>query len=223
MRRYGTGRIAAWSVVVGVLAAVNYAARFGGGNNDTGRDALYQYSTALVAIAFYGILFVVVYAIAAVDLHELFALRQPRSWWRALGLVVAVIVGIFIVAGLVSLLPLPQSPSNEQGLTPTHWDSRYAAPYALNAIAIAGVAPIVEELTFRGLGYRLLLPDGRWLAIVVVGVTFGLAHGLVEGLLVLVPFGMALAWLRGKTDSVLPCILTHSIFNGIALLAVIFS
>ena len=35
---------------------------------------------------------------------------------------------------------------------------------------------------FRGLGYSLLEPFGRWAAIVVVGVVFGLAHGLIEAL-----------------------------------------
>jgi membrane protease YdiL (CAAX protease family) len=221
VRTYGSGRLAAWLVVVGALATFNYAARFAGGDGSSDRDALYHYSTAISAFIFYGLLFVVIYTIASIDIPELFAIRQPRSWWRALGLALAILVGIFILAGIVSLLPLPQSPSDEQGLTPTHWQSRYAAPYALNAIAIAVVAPIVEELTFRGVGYRLLLPFGRWLSILAVGLAFGLAHGLVEGLLLLVPFGVALAWLRSRADSVVPCMITHSVFNGIALLAVL--
>ena len=49
---------------------------------------------------------------------------------------------------------------------------------------------------------------------------FGLAHGLVEALLVLVAFGIALAWLRDRTDSVLPGMLVHAFFNGAALVLI---
>ena len=85
-------------------------------------------------------------------------------------------------------------------------------------------APFVEELTFRGEGQSLLRVFGRWTSIVVVGVAFGLAHGLIEGLIVLVPFGIALAWLRDRTDSVVPGMFVHGLFNGVTLvLAVVLS
>ena len=58
---------------------------------------------------------------------------------------------------------------------------------------------------------------------IVVGVAFGAAHGLVEGLLVLVPFGIALAWLRDRTNSVIPGIIVHGIFNGVALAAAVLA
>ena len=41
--------------------------------------------------------------------------------------------------------------------------------------------PVVEELTFRGLGYSLLEPLGRSPPILWVGLAFGLAHGLARG------------------------------------------
>jgi len=43
----------------------------------------------------------------------------------------------------------------------------------------------------------------------------------VEALLVLVPFGIALAWLRDRTGSVLPGMLVHAIFNGAALAVIV--
>ena len=57
------------------------------------------------------------------------------------------------------------------------------------AIVICTFIPFVEELTFRGLGYSLLERFGRWPAILAVGVLFGLAHGLVLSLPVIVVFG----------------------------------
>jgi len=75
----------------------------------------------------------------------------------------------------------------------------------------------VEELMFRGLGQSLLSFLGRWPSILVVGIAFGATHGLLEALLILVPFGVALAYLRDRTDSVYPGMLVHASFNGVAL------
>ena len=70
---------------------------------------------------------------------------------------------------------------------------------------------------FRGAGYSLLARFGQVVAILVVGVTFGLVHGLVYGLAALTVFGIGLAWLRAKTESVYPCIVIHCLFNAVAL------
>src|SRR5262249_59199508 len=94
--------------------------------------------------------------------------------------------------------------------------------FAANFVLFALVAPFVEELTFRGSGQSLLRFLGRWPSIVLVGIAFGLAHGLVEALLVLVPFGIALAWLRDRTDSVVPGMAVHALFNATALVLILF-
>jgi membrane protease YdiL (CAAX protease family) len=64
---------------------------------------------------------------------------------------------------------------------------------------------------------------GQWPSIVLVGVAFGLAHGLLEALIVLVPFGIALAWLRDRTNSVVPGMFVHALFNGAALAYIVVS
>jgi CAAX protease family protein len=216
--RWSPARVVWWLVIVGVLAAVNYAVRFTGNSNANQRDALYLYSSAISGLVFYGLFIVFVYAVAAVDTEELFALRRPRSIGRAVGLGFAVIVAIYIVSA--ALAPFLNA-GKEQGLTPTHWEPKHAGAYAANFVVVAIVAPIVEELTFRGVGYGLLEQFGRPLAIVVVGIAFGLAHGLVEALPVLATFGMLLTWLRSKTGSVLPGIVVHALFNSIALIAAV--
>jgi uncharacterized protein len=223
VRRYSNARLAAWFAVVGSLAVLNYTVRFTGAADQGENDSLYSYTAAISGLVFYAIFFAFVYAIAAVDTDDLFALRRPRSWGRAIGLAFAVIVGSLVWGYIVSRLPLPQSPSEEQGVAPDHWEPEHLGAYLANFATIAIVAPIIEELTFRGVGYRLLVRFGEAAAIVVVGVMFGLAHGLVEGLIVLVPLGMALAYVRAKTDSVYPPILIHMTFNSLALLSVIGS
>jgi membrane protease YdiL (CAAX protease family) len=151
------------------------------------------------------------------DHTDLLALRRPSSLWRAGAWCLGAIAAIYAVSALVSVLPLPQSPSNEQGLTPTQWEPKHAAAFAANVALFTLVAPFVEELTFRGAGQSLLRFLGRWPSIVLVGVAFGLTHGLVEALLVLVPFGVILAYVRDRTDSVYPGMVVHALFNGAAL------
>jgi membrane protease YdiL (CAAX protease family) len=93
-------------------------------------------------------------------------------------------------------------PGREQGVAPDVWEPKHAAAYVANGVVICIVAPFVEELAFRGLGYSLLVRFGRWTAIVLVGVAFGLAHGLVEAFPFLAAFGAGLV---------------HGLFNATAL------
>jgi membrane protease YdiL (CAAX protease family) len=153
---------------------------------------------------------------------DLLALRLPVSWGHAAAWAAAIVVLIIGWELVVSTLPI-ENPGKEQGLVPKHWEPAHAGAFAANVVLFSLVAPLVEELTFRGLGQTLLRFLGRWPAIVVVGVAFGLAHGLVDALLVLVPFGIALAWLRDRTNSVVPGMVVHGVFNGLALAAAVLS
>jgi membrane protease YdiL (CAAX protease family) len=216
-------RLTCWIALVAAIAALNYQARFSGNSGPTnGRDAVYSYATFANGLVVYAFWLGLVLAIA-VDRWDLLALRRPQSWSRAATLAVSAIVAIYVLEALVSLIPLPQSPGKEQGLTPTHWESAHAGAFAANLVLFAIVAPLVEELTFRGVGQSLLSFVGRGPSFLLVGVAFGVAHGLVEALLVLVPFGIALAWLRDRTKSVVPGMVVHALFNGIALVAAVSS
>jgi membrane protease YdiL (CAAX protease family) len=216
-------RLACWVALVAAIAALNYQARFsGGGASTSSRDAVYSYSTFANGMVVYAFWLGLVLAIA-VDRWDLLALRPPQSWRRAASLAVTAVVAIYVLEAIVSLVPLPQSPGKEQGLTPTHWESAHAGAFAANLVLFAVVAPIVEELTFRGVGQSLLSFVGRWPSFLLVGIAFGVAHGLVEALLVLVPFGIALAWLRDRTKSVVPGMVVHALFNAIALIAAVLA
>jgi hypothetical protein len=208
-------KLAAWSGLVATLIAIAYADRLAAGSPD--RNVLYEYSTAFGSILVYAVILGIVLAIAGFD-RDLLALRRPRSWPAALGLMLLVLVVVWLAIGALDQL---LHGAREQGLTPTGWQPAHAGAYAANFVAVAGVAPVVEELTFRGLGFTLLARYGTVVAILVVGVTFGLAHGLVEGLPELALFGCALAWLRARTDSVLPGIALHATFNAISLVAAV--
>jgi uncharacterized protein len=202
-------RLRGWLALVGALAALNYWSRETSGKPP--KDELYQWGTALGGLILFAIVLGVVLWIARGRERELLALRRPRSWPVAAGLAILVLIGIAIVSA--ALDPLLH-PGQEQGLAPTQW----VGSRAPNFVVVAVVAPIVEELTFRGLGYSVLVRFGRWFAIVGVGIAFGLAHGLIEALPVLVIFGAGLAWLRSETDSVYPGIIVHALFNAVSLI-----
>jgi len=208
-------RLACWLALVGAISALEYAARFSSSrpSSESSRDEVYRYSTFESGLVFYLLILGVLFAIA-VERTDLFALRRPRG--RVVSLIAALFVGIFLWEFVVVLLPI-RNPGNEQGLTPTHWESAHAGAFALNLVLFAIIAPVVEELTFRGVGQSLLRFLGRWPSIVVVALLFGLWHGLVQALVVLVPFGGALAYLRDRTQSVLPGMVLHSLFNATAL------
>ena len=214
-------RLAIWLGLVGLIAALNYAARFtGSGGKTSTHDEIYSYSTFASGIVLYAVWLGIV-LLLTLDRVDLLALRRPRRWGRALGLAAGIVAAIYAWEAVVSVLPLPQSPGQEQGLTPTHWEPAHAGAFAANCVLFVVVAPLVEELTFRGAGQSLLGFLGRTPSILLVGIAFGLAHGLVEALLVLIPFGAGLAWLRDRTTSVFPGMLVHALFNGVALAAAV--
>ncbi len=211
------GRLIGWTALVGVLIAVAYASRAAGGKPD--KEILYHYGTAAGGLVEYAVMLAIVLALArGPGIRDRLALRRPASWPRALGLAVGALVTIFIAAYVLSIF---LNAGRDQGLTPDHWEPDRAPAYAANFLVIAGLAPIVEELTFRGLGFHALRRFGEWSAILLVGISFGLVHGLVDGLPILAVFGSVLAYLRWRTASVYPGMLVHAVFNAIALVAAV--
>jgi hypothetical protein len=208
-------RLGAWVALVGTLTAIAYAERAAGGKPAS--DTLYKYSTAWASLFGYAIILGFTLLIAR-GRWELFALRAPARWGRAVGLALGVVVVVIIVGGWLDTF---LHAGEEQGLTPPGWDGSRAGQYAANFVVIAVVAPFCEELLFRGVGYSLLAFLSPWPTITFVGLAFGLVHGLVDGLPILAGFGMALAWVRWKTDSVVPGMIAHGLFNAIALIAAV--
>lgn len=214
-------RLAVWLAVVGLLTGLNILGRFSGDSPD---DLPYRYSTAITAAAFYGLLLVIQLVIVLVapsmSVRGALGLVRPASWRRALGLAGASLAAVYAVAfayTLVLSLFTDASPSCEQGLVPTEWDSSRAGAFAAFAVSVVVIGPVVEELLYRGLGYGLLAPYGAGLAIVVTGVLFAASHGLVYGFLPLAAFGLVLGWVRMRTESSYPPMALHSAFNGISL------
>jgi membrane protease YdiL (CAAX protease family) len=206
--------LALWGGFVLAFTTLSYTLRFTSGKPP--KDLLYKWSTVVGNLIQFAIIAAIVYGIAGLsgDRRRVLALRRPTSWRTALRIGLGVGLGMYV---LTILLGPILHPDREQGVTPDTWQPRHVAAYIANGIVIAVVAPIVEELTFRGLGYSLLARYGRWTAIIGTGVAFGLAHGLVNAFPFLAAFGIGLAYLRSRVDSVYPGMIVHGLFNAVAL------
>lgn len=212
------GVLVAWTAVVGTLIAISYAAN-ALSPRVANRDVLYEYETAFGSLVVYAVMAVLVLMIARPLSREAMGFRRPVSWLRAVWLTLG---SLGLIWGLGALLDGYLAAGEEQGLLPDGWDSSRAGAYAANFAVIAVVAPLVEETTYRGLGFAAVgAVTGPAVAILVTGLSFGLAHGLVLALPVLAALGVALAWLRWQTMSIYPPIAAHALFNAAALVAAV--
>jgi membrane protease YdiL (CAAX protease family) len=102
-------------------------------------------------------------------------------------------------------------------------------PLWLGAVSSLVLAPVSEELFFRGLALHAWLREyGRWVALIGSSVVFGLVHyGLnpLEGLLPDLPWlaipavsGLVLGHLAVRTESLIAPITAHATMNAITLL-----
>jgi membrane protease YdiL (CAAX protease family) len=205
-------KLVGWTALVGTLAALNYAQRFGGERPE--RNALYHYDVAIGELVVYAIIFGVFLWIARGLSWEQLGIRRPPSWPRAVGLAVAIFVLVFVAESLLEPL---LHPSREQGLQPTQWEPSRAGAFAISAFAVVLLGPMVEELVFRGLGFGLLRRYGNAWAVLGTAVAFAFWHGLLEAWPALFLFGVGIAILRLRTESILPGFVFHAFFNAAAL------
>ncbi len=208
------GPLIAWAGVALLLIGLGF---FGSSSGESDPDILYDYSFAIGGIVIYSVLVGVAIAIAAWLGHPLEAAGLKRFAWRWVGIAVGLIILVLVLAQFLE--PLLHA-GDKQGLEPKDWRPDRAGAFALNAVVISTVVPFAEELFFRGVGVRAWLPLGAVTAIVVTASAFGLGHGLFVALPVLIPFGLAQAWVRWRSDSVWPGVIAHGFYNGAALLVV---
>ncbi len=93
----------------------------------------------------------------------------------------------------------------------------------LSLLLLAVLAPLVEELVFRGLLYGWVA--GRWGSVaawIASSLAFAAAHYEPAHIVLVLPLGFLFGWLRRRTDSLLPSLFAHIVNNGFALLAAVY-
>jgi CAAX protease family protein len=146
-----------------------------------------------------------------------FGLRRPSVGWRAAGgLVFALLVAFIALSAAWSAIVHPQ----EEELLKQLGSNEGAALLILSAALTCVVAPICEELLFRGFIFTALRNwRGTLPAALITALLFGGVHYQSAPALDLVPLaalGFGLCLLYRYTGSLYPCIVAHSLNNSLA-------
>lgn len=167
---------------------------------------------AMLAVFFISGLAALAVAVAPLGWRALPALglRMAGFWPTLLGTVGALIIS-------VSVTQLGIEP---QGVKQALDVARTPALFVASLIVMALLAPLVEEVVFRGLLYGWVA--GRWgtgAAWIASSILFAAAHVDPAHAILVFPLGLWFGWLRRRTDSLWPSLVAHAVNNGIAVTA----
>ena len=85
------------------------------------------------------------------------------------------------------------------------------------------VAPLCEEVMFRGYVQRAYERRNPWTGVLVGGVIFALYHLRFQGAFALLPVALALGFVAWRSNSLLPGMLLHAAYNSIASVILVAS
>jgi uncharacterized protein len=140
-----------------------------------------------------------------------FGFRRPRLG-PAVGWSLVAVLAYIALALLYTLILQPDNPE------PIDTGERLGTLIG-SCVIIVVVAPLFEEIFFRGFLYRILRSRmGLWPALVIGGSVFGAVHLTSGGPLAVAligPLGFLLCLLYERSGSLYPCIALHALNNGI--------
>lgn len=117
---------------------------------------------------------------------------------------------------VIEIIPFPESLMDS--FVASHDTLSMGNPF-VNFISVAILAPIVEEVFFRGLIYtRLKAGMNIIVAAILSAIMFGVMHGEIIWILYAFVVGIMLVWVFETTNSLLPCIVIHIANNSLSQL-----
>ena len=140
---------------------------------------------------------------------------RPAGYWPVL---------LGTVGALVVSVTVTQFGIDPQGVREAIKIAREPAQFAASFAIMAILAPLVEELVFRGLLYGWIA--GRWGTIaawLVSSILFAAAHVEPAHAILVLPLGLLFGWLRRRTNSLWPSLVAHAANNGVAITAAAFA
>jgi uncharacterized protein len=149
----------------------------------------------------------------------LLRLRAVGARWLWTGLAIGVVLRLLAFAIVALWIAVTGDAWNpQQDLA----DAAALGGWSLVAMVALGglVIPFAEELLFRGVLYGALRRYGPVLAGLVSAAIFGIAH--VWPPLVLFAFlvGVVHAWLRERSGSIWPAVVSHAVVNTLSLVVI---
>lgn len=151
---------------------------------------------------------------------ELFGLKGKMKWKYPLiavgGFGVYYIISIFLTLLMTLINPdFDISQAQDVGFE----SLASSSDYVLAFLALVVIAPIVEEIIFRGFLFGVLKKNYRfWVAAILTNLTFAIAHGAWNVGVDTFALSLVLCYLRYNYDSIYPAIFLHMAKNGMAYL-----
>lgn len=96
-----------------------------------------------------------------------------------------------------------------------------ALTLGLAAVLVCGVAPLAEEVWFRGVIFRSLLPWGPPVAMATSGLVFSAVHLDLGSLLPFTLVGALIAWLYWRRGNLADAAVFHYAFNATSLVLLV--
>jgi membrane protease YdiL (CAAX protease family) len=160
-------------------------------------------------------------------------LRKTKSHWRAafgpigrpifrLWLEPALFGVGFVLPGMgllfisqIVLVQLGHEPAVQEAVKMV-MSIKHPVEVGLQVVSVVIMAPIAEELLFRGILFNTIKHAGYPLAGMVISATlFALVHGSLAHMMPLFVMGFALAWLYEKSGTIIAPMVMHATFNAI--------
>ncbi len=150
------------------------------------------------------------------------SLRLDGRWhWAVVGPAALAAISIGVVNSQLSDMVHVSPPEIMRSLA----KALAAAPLAVKLLLVAtmAVAPAIsEELVFRGfMQPRFERRWGRWPAILLTALAFGLVHTDPRHIPFAFVLGLLLGWISSRTQSLKPAIAVHLVNNSVASLSLL--
>jgi len=171
----------------------------------------------------------VLFLVFRFNILEIFGIKRP-DWKRIAVTVILGMVAIIVLANLAGLLAEPLlkqafGEKNPQQAVQMMMDAKANNPKLLIGLGFLAciVAPICEEIVFRGYFYAVMKRYScRYFSAVITGLIFGLVHGSMWSLAPLVVIGIILAVVYELSGSLWAPIICHCLFNSMTTIYMIF-
>jgi uncharacterized protein len=152
-----------------------------------------------------------------------FAARVPRAQLLSLLDVRrvgarAIATALALTAALVAFIYLYTGTLERLGLEVLNMSEPFEAsgwPLWSTFVLLAVCPAVFEEIAFRGVIYHsLVVVGGRREALILQASMFSIIHLLPAIFVSHFVIGLVLGWQRERTGSLLPCMITHALYNG---------
>lgn len=124
-------------------------------------------------------------------------------------------LGIFFnlfITHLLAVLPIPEHLMQDYAEASSYLDGEVTLAMILATVIMA---PVLEEVLFRGLVFKSLLRGMPLIpALILQAFIFGLMHGQIIWVCYATVIGIVLGVIKTRYGSLYPCILFHFVFNG---------